>query len=102
VLATRPAEPGAHQELLTALSEIAGDDVLRPAPLTDEGVRAFVTIGLGDEPADAVVAGAAETTGGNPLLLRELVRTLAAAEAPPTAQSVREAVPSSVVRSVAR
>ena len=42
VAATRPAEPGADQELLDALMTAPTARVLRPAPLSEEATTAFV------------------------------------------------------------
>ncbi|WP_026910628.1 helix-turn-helix transcriptional regulator [Patulibacter minatonensis] len=101
-LATRPNEPGAEHDLLTGLAEGPHVTVVRPRALSPEGTRVLVDAGLGTPAPDDVVTGAAEATGGNPLLLRELVRTLAESGRAPSADAVREAVPSSVTRSVER
>ena len=93
---TRVNEPGAEVELLGALGDAPGATVVRPGPLTSASVRRLFSHAA---PEDAV-ATAIETTGGNPLLLHELVRSLAGA--PVTAAAVRAAVPSSVTRSVQR
>ena len=93
---TRVNEPGAEVELLGALGDAPGATVVRPGPLSSASVRRLFSH---TAPEDAV-ATAIETTGGNPLLLRELVRSLAGA--PVTAAAVRAAVPSSVTRSVQR
>ena len=93
---TRVNEPGAEVELLGALSDAPGATVVRPGPLSSASVRRLFSH---TAPEDAV-ATAIETTGGNPLLLRELVRSLAGS--PVTAAAVRAAVPSSVTRSVQR
>ncbi len=103
IVAARPNEPGAPQDLLNALSETAGADIVRPGALTADGARAFVIDGLGFDPGADVTEAATAATGGNPLLLRELVRDLARDNhRAPTAQAVRDAVPSTVVRSVSR
>ena len=102
VVAARPSEPGASQGLLNALAETAGADIVRPVRLSGEAVRRLVCEGLGFDPGDAVVAGAEQATAGNPLLLRELVRTIAAEGRAPTPATVSETVPASVVRSVSR
>jgi DNA-binding NarL/FixJ family response regulator len=101
LIAARPAEPGAPQGLLDALAETAGADVVHPAPLSVTAVRTLVREGVGGvDPQPAVADAAHATTGGNPLLLRELIRALAADGGPPTVAGVRRALPSSVVRSV--
>ncbi|RKQ88096.1 regulatory LuxR family protein [Solirubrobacter pauli] len=93
---TRLNEPGAELELLGALADAPGATVVRPEPLSSASVRRL----FADAAPDDAVATAIETTGGNPLLLRELVRSLAGS--PVTAAAVRAAVPSSVTRSVQR
>ena len=45
VVAARSAEPGAPQDLLDALSESAGADIVRPGALSGDAVRAFVVDG---------------------------------------------------------
>ncbi|MDA0185746.1 AAA family ATPase, partial [Solirubrobacter phytolaccae] len=93
---TRVNEPGAELELLGALGDAPGATIVRPGPLSSTSVRRLFSHAAPDD----AVATAMETTGGNPLLLRELVRSLAGA--PVTAAAVRAAVPSSVTRSVQR
>lgn len=102
VAGLRPNEPGAEHELLGALAEAPGAEVLRPRALSAGAARTLVEEGLGPDTADEVAASAHEATAGNPLLLRELVRTLAGEDTPPTAAAVLAAVPSSVTRSVER
>jgi ATP/maltotriose-dependent transcriptional regulator MalT len=72
----RPRERRARSALV---GEIAGDPLtlaLRPSPLSDQATARLVSEGLG-ETADAAFATACHTaTGGNPLLLKELIRTL--------------------------
>ena len=92
----RVREPGAELDLLAALGDAPGAVAVRPAPLSQAGVRALFGPGV---PEDAV-ATAMEATRGNPLLLHELLRSLAGASV--TATAVRAAVPSSVTRSVQR
>src|SRR5205823_2048744 len=78
VAAARPPEPGADR---TALDAIATDPltlVLRPAPLSDRAVAALVAAALGDDAAAPFCDACREATGGNPFLLRELLRELAA------------------------
>jgi DNA-binding CsgD family transcriptional regulator len=68
------------------LSELVGDPLtvsIRPQPLTDEATAALVTQRLGS-PADATFSAACrEATGGNPLLLDELLKTLRFERVPP-------------------
>lgn len=77
VIATRDAEPGAEQDLLDTLA--AGDraTVLRPRALTGAAVTAVVGERFGREPAPEFSVACERASGGNPLLLTELVRELA-------------------------
>ncbi len=100
VVALRPDEPGAATDLLDSMADHA--EIVRPAVLSPTAVAELVAEGLGERVGADVVASAAEVTGGNPLLLRELIRTLAAWDGEATAEVVRAAVPSSVTRSVQR
>jgi hypothetical protein len=102
VVATRPAEPGAPSELLDRLLDLPEMVIQRPAPLGSSSVRTLVEERLGIVAEDDLVAEAAARTSGNPLLLRELVRTLQETPGPLTVARVRDAVPAPVRRSVAR
>nr|WP_269205094.1 BTAD domain-containing putative transcriptional regulator [Motilibacter aurantiacus] len=72
---------GEEHEEQALLSEIALDPAARsvhPGPLTLPGVGDLVRRRLGADPAASFVAACHETTGGNPLLLRQLLRALEA------------------------
>ena len=63
------------------LGEIAHDPstyAVRPSPLTIEAVRALIAERLGAEPDRDFCTACHRATGGNPLLLRELLTALAA------------------------
>jgi DNA-binding CsgD family transcriptional regulator len=77
VAATRPAEPGADQELLDALMTAPAARLLRPAPLSAGATTTMVRVRL-PEAADAFSAACHRATGGNPFLLGELLGELAA------------------------
>ncbi|WP_374457323.1 BTAD domain-containing putative transcriptional regulator [Nocardioides sp.] len=86
VLAARTGEP--HQADVVA--ELVADetvDVLRLAPLSEQGTAALVTDRLG-RGADTFVATCHRMTSGNPLLLRQLLRALADQGVPPDAAHV--------------
>ena len=92
IVAARPAAD-------PLLEELAKGTVLSPAPLSPGAVGRLI----GDADA-AFVAAAAETTGGNPLLVRELRRTLADAGLTGRAEeadAVRRTVPPTITRMVA-
>ena len=77
VVATRPAEPGADQELLDMLMVAPAVHVLRPAPLSAGATRTVVREMLLGA-ADAFTAACYRATGGNAFLLGELLGELAA------------------------
>jgi predicted ATPase len=99
----RPFERFATAALL---SELVGDPLtvsIRPRPLTGDATAALVTQRLG-HPADATFCAACrEATGGNPLLLGELLKTLRHERVVPDATRVGmidELGPRAVLRSV--
>jgi len=99
----RPAEPGAEQELLDNLTTSPVASVLRPRALSAGGVAALLEDALGAAPEPEFVAVAAETTAGSPLLVRELLRTVADERLTGRAADVtplRRALPSNVGRLV--
>jgi DNA-binding CsgD family transcriptional regulator len=105
VLAARPFEPGAEMDLLDELATSPSTWVLRPTPLSRDAVAVLVRAELGEQPAGAFAAACLEATGGNPLLLHELLVTLSAEDLAPTAAEagrVAAVAPRSVVRSVSR
>jgi DNA-binding CsgD family transcriptional regulator len=95
----RSTEPGTDPVLL---GEIARDPLtvsVRPQPLSVDGVAAL----LGPDAERPFVAAVHEATGGNPLLLRELVGMLMGEGVAPTAGNVgavRAMGPTAVSRSV--
>jgi DNA-binding CsgD family transcriptional regulator len=100
---TRPGEPGAEQDLIDALAAGPATLVVRPGSLSGPAVGILVERALGTRADPAFVAACAEVTAGNPLLLRELCRKLAADGRSGTADEaahVREAVPETIGRSV--
>lgn len=78
VLATaRPGEPGERGRLLTAVADGPAATVLRPAPLSPVATGRLVARRLGDGADPEVLAACHAATGGNPLLVTELARSLA-------------------------
>jgi hypothetical protein len=76
--------------------------LVRPSALSETAVGEIVRAQLG-EADEAFVLACHRTTGGNPLLVQELVRTLADEAIPPTAGSVvvvERTAPDAVARSV--
>jgi DNA-binding CsgD family transcriptional regulator len=77
VVAMRPAEPGADQDLLDALMGTPAASVLRPAPLSADATTTVVRSHL-PQAVDGFSAACHRATGGNPFLLGELLGELAA------------------------
>jgi DNA-binding CsgD family transcriptional regulator len=100
VLAARPDEtPPALAELTTE----PGARVVRPAPLSLDGVAALVAASVGASPEPAFAAACHRATGGTPFLVGELVRTLAERDIEPTAANadrVSALGPRSIARAV--
>jgi DNA-binding CsgD family transcriptional regulator len=99
----RPAEPGADARLLSGLLTDPDAVVCRPGALSPPAAALLVRELLGPDAADAFCAACHETTGGNPLLLRQLVSALASEGVPPRAEQVgrvREIGPQAVARAV--
>ena len=98
----RTGEPPTDEALMGDIGQDPATMYIRPAPLTQAGVVALVTERLGSAES-AFAAACHRTTGGNPLLVRQLLSALAAERVEPTAQNaqvVREIGPRAVSRSV--
>src|SRR4051812_17573793 len=96
VIAARP-QPTA------GLDAFSGGMVLRPQPLSRAAVSALVAQAVDGEAEPGFLSAAVEATGGNPLLLRELRRTLSAeafSGAAGEAARVRRAVPGTIAQLV--
>ena len=74
----RVAESGEDPELLGRILTDPLATVIRPAPLTNDAAASIVRETLTSAADDAFCKACWEETGGNPLLLRELVRVVAA------------------------
>jgi DNA-binding CsgD family transcriptional regulator len=88
VVALRPTEPGTHAALLGHIVSDPLATVVRPAPLTADGTAGLLRETL-PEADDGFCATCHEQTGGNPLLLRELARAIAADGLTPTRSNLR-------------
>ncbi|HEX8083474.1 MAG TPA: AAA family ATPase [Solirubrobacteraceae bacterium] len=101
-LAARTREPGTDRLPLDVIATDPLTAVVRPAPLTHGAVRALAAA-LGESVDPAFADACRQATGGNPFLLRELLRELAAEGVAPTrdgAPLVRELAPPTVARAV--
>jgi DNA-binding CsgD family transcriptional regulator len=77
LLASRSAEPGADAELVAGLACETVAKVVRPAELSAIAVGQIVSRELGEQVSEPFIAACRRATGGNPLMVRELVRELA-------------------------
>jgi DNA-binding CsgD family transcriptional regulator len=109
VLTLRTGEHHDNDDLLAEIVSEASVLVVAPKPLSATGVTELVRKRLGESPEEAFVAACRRTTGGNPLLLRQLLRALESDGIKPTssnADTVRaigsRAVSSLVLRRFAR
>jgi DNA-binding CsgD family transcriptional regulator/tetratricopeptide (TPR) repeat protein len=78
VVGLRPAEPGHDPALVGRIVSDPLGTVIRPAPLSAGAVTRLVRETLSSDAEDAFCAACREDTGGNPLLLRELMHAIAA------------------------
>jgi tetratricopeptide (TPR) repeat protein len=72
----REAEPGTDPALLGEIAHDPAAAGVRPGPLSEAAVAAFVEERLGAAPEEAFTAACLDSTGGNPLLLSQLVTAL--------------------------
>jgi DNA-binding CsgD family transcriptional regulator len=103
VAALRPGEPGSEEELVSALSADLADEVLVPAPLSEDAVGRLLAERLPSPAATEFVAACHAATGGNPFLAGELITALSSDRVAPTAGNARrvsEIGPQTVSRAV--
>jgi class 3 adenylate cyclase/DNA-binding CsgD family transcriptional regulator len=102
VLATLRPIDDEHPLLAELLADPAAT-IVRPSALSAPSVAELVRQELGTDAEEAFCLASHHATGGNPLLLRELLRTLAAEDVAPVAASVpvvERLAPDAVTRSV--
>jgi DNA-binding CsgD family transcriptional regulator len=87
VIATRPREPGANAEFVSALSAAGASDVLVPQALSEEAVGRLIAERVATVPALEFVAACHLASGGNPFLVRELITALSSDGIAPTADN---------------
>jgi predicted ATPase len=88
VVGLRPAEPGEDPGVIERIVSDPLATIVRPAPLSTEAVARLLREGLSPHADDAFCAACREATGGNPLLLRELVHAIVAEGLAPTVANV--------------
>ncbi|HEX8122225.1 MAG TPA: AAA family ATPase [Solirubrobacteraceae bacterium] len=105
VVVRRSFEPGTDTQPLDEIAETPGTRRLRPVPLGADGVKRLVAAFFDAEPAPAFVSACVHVTGGNPLLLRELLFALQAQKVAPVescVDTVLEAAPDTLATSLLR
>ena len=99
LLASR-TDRGAGHGLVDELARSPATRLLRPGPLDQDSTAAVVREECGEEVAAPLVEACFESSGGSPLLVRELARELAAAGPSADIATVRDAAPDTVLRAV--
>ena len=84
----RSTDPGTDPALIAEIGHEPATRSVRPGPLSAEAASAMVRARLGEDAHEAFCAACAEATGGNPLLLRQLLTSLEADGVKPDAASV--------------
>jgi DNA-binding CsgD family transcriptional regulator len=101
----RTGEPGMDPVLIGELADSPGALRLLPGPLGEASVAELIRSRLGAVPAPAFTDACVTATGGNPLLLRQLLSSLQADGVTPDAtrvSAVRKVGPAAVSRTVLR
>jgi DNA-binding NarL/FixJ family response regulator len=99
----RTTEPGTDPALLAEIAQDPMTDRIHPGPLSPAAMPTLVERRLGDAPDGAFAAACHDATGGNPLLLDELLKGLAAEGVEPRTSRVgvvRDLGPRAVSRAV--
>jgi DNA-binding CsgD family transcriptional regulator len=87
-LSLRRGEPGTDPVLVAELASSADALRIAPRPLSEEGVAGLIAGRLGAAPEEPFTAACLEATGGNPLLLRQLLSSLGEENVRPVAREV--------------
>jgi DNA-binding CsgD family transcriptional regulator len=99
----RSAEPGTDPALLGEIVNDPATVAVRPGALSPEGVCELVRDRLAEQADDSFCGACHETTGGNPLLLRQLLSSLESEGVAPESRNaamVRDIGPRAVSRTV--
>jgi DNA-binding CsgD family transcriptional regulator len=104
IIATlRTTEPGTDPALLAEIAQDPMTDRIQPGPLSPAAMPPLIERRLGSAPEGAFAAACHDATGGNPLLLDELLKGLASEGVEPRADRVpvvRDLGPRAVSRAV--
>jgi DNA-binding CsgD family transcriptional regulator len=84
----RSSDPGTDPALLADLASAPSTVLIDPGPLSRESVARLIEERLGSEPDPGFTAACFEATGGNPLLLGQLISSLDAEGVRPDADQV--------------
>jgi DNA-binding CsgD family transcriptional regulator len=101
----RTAEPGTDAAVLADIAHDPAATAVRPGPLSQDAVAGFVEERLGEAPDEAFTAACRDSTGGNPLLLAQLMTALRGEAVRPDASNVAVVMdigPRAVSRTVLR
>lgn len=99
----RNTDPGTDPGLVSDIASGPAAVVVRPAPLSPEATGEIIEARLGQRPEESFSAACRSATGGNPLLLGELLGALAREGVRPTASqagTIEEVGPRAVTRTV--
>ena len=84
----RSTDPGTDPALIAEIGTEPATRSVRPGPLSADAVSAMVRARLGEDADERFCSACARVTGGNPLLLRQLLTSLEADGVTPDAASV--------------
>ena len=84
----RSTDPGTNPALIAEIGNEPATRSVCPGPLSEEAVSAMVRGRLGDDADERFCAACAQVTGGNPLLLRQLLTSLEADGVKPDTASI--------------
>jgi DNA-binding NarL/FixJ family response regulator len=84
----RSTDPGTDPALIAEIGQDPATHAVRPGPLSGAAVAELVRARLGEEADEQFCAACARVTGGNPLLLRQLLSSLEADGVRPDAAHV--------------
>src|SRR5689334_4137901 len=87
-LSLRTGEPGTDPVLVAELTSSPDARHIAPRPLSEAGVAGLIADRLSAAPEEPFTAACLEATGGNPLLLRQLLTSLAEEGVRPAAREV--------------
>ncbi|HWI04528.1 MAG TPA: AAA family ATPase, partial [Acidimicrobiales bacterium] len=90
--ALRTGDPPVDAAAIAEVGAGPAVKVIRPAPLSIDGVTQFVRHGMGEDAEAGFVQACREATGGNPFLVGELMRVLRADGVRPTEAAAAEIV----------